>query len=353
MADYSSSSAEVRRCMVVHRRTSTRGATRGLTLVELMVAIAIGLFMVAVLVTLYVKSSAARIELDRSSRQIENGRFAMEILREDIALAGYYGELSTSEVVSFVAVNPCASTLADMGWSNATESTAPPPVQGPPSGSTDLTFAGCTKASLNQLDGTGFLVVRRVSPDAIAASAVASTAFYLQSNRCLGGATPFAFNKGPAINFGLLGVDCATTAQVRQYESKLYYVSSCGVCSPNDGVPTLKTRELVGDQIVERVVADGIEDLQFEFGLDTDDDGFVESYAKDGTATDWPNVVAIRIHLISRGDTPSPEYLDDKSYDRGALFGAYSVPSDGTQYKRRSYTALALLPNRSGPREAP
>jgi type IV pilus assembly protein PilW len=53
----------------------------GMTLIELMVAIAISLFMVSALIVLYVSSSAARTDLDRSSRQIENGRFATDMMR--------------------------------------------------------------------------------------------------------------------------------------------------------------------------------------------------------------------------------------------------------------------------------
>lgn len=345
-----------------HRGGSAQRRQRGLTLVELMVAIAISLFMIAGLVTLYVNNSSARTELDRNSRQIENGRFAIDMLRDDIALAGYYGEIAPRDVAAFGAASPCTTTAADMGWSTVaapTPSRAPAPVQGPELNNTIPAAWGCT--GISQRAGTGFLVVRRVQPAAIAATAALAGTQYVQSSGCLDAARPFLLASGAgAANFTLTGPDCATVRPIREYLSRLYYVSTCGVCSPSDGVPTLKLRELQGSTIVERTVADGIEDLQFEFGLDTNvvapgvvGDGIVDSIVATVAAADWGNVVAVRVRLISRATSATPGYADDKTYDRGSLFAAYTPGSTETQFKRRAYTALVSLPNVAGPREAP
>jgi type IV pilus assembly protein PilW len=344
------------------RHGGRRHRQRGLTLVELMVSIAISLFMIAGLVTLYVNNSTARTELDRSSRQIENGRFAIDMLRDDIALAGYYGEIAPRDVAAFGVANPCTTTAADMGWStNAapTPSRAPVAVQGPETSNTIPAAWACT--GISQRAGTGFLAVRRVQPVAIAATAALAGTQYVQSSGCLDGTRPFVLASGAgAANFPLTGPDCATVRPVREYLSRLYYISTCGVCSPSDGVPTLKVRELQGSAIVERTVADGIEDLQFEFGIDDNvvapgvvGDGIVERFVALGTAAEWPNVVAVRVRLISRATTATPGHVDDKTYDRGALFAAYTPASGEVQFKRRAYTALVGLPNIAGPREAP
>jgi type IV pilus assembly protein PilW len=70
----------------------------GLSLVELMIAIAIGLVIMAALTTLFAHSSRTREELERNSRQIENGRFALELVSSDLRLAGFYGELDVRSV---------------------------------------------------------------------------------------------------------------------------------------------------------------------------------------------------------------------------------------------------------------
>jgi type IV pilus assembly protein PilW len=111
-------------------------------------------------------------------------------------------------------------------------------------------------------------------------------------------------------------------------------------------------RELVGSNVVETVVADGIEDLQLEFGRDTNGDSVVDDFVTFGAAADWRNVVAVRLWVISRSTTTSPGYSDDKTYVRGA-FGNYVPATADAAFKRRLYTSLVQMPNVAGPREAP
>ena len=62
----------------------------GFSLVELLVSLAIGLLIVSGLTVLFVNSSQSGSELDKSVRQIESGRYAMEVMSDDIRLAGFY-----------------------------------------------------------------------------------------------------------------------------------------------------------------------------------------------------------------------------------------------------------------------
>ena len=59
---------------------------KGFSLVELMVSLAIGLVLVAGLATLFADSSRTGAEIDKSMRQIENGRYAVDLLSETLAL---------------------------------------------------------------------------------------------------------------------------------------------------------------------------------------------------------------------------------------------------------------------------
>ena len=68
-----------------------RHRNRGFTLVELMVAITLGLFLMIGLISLIVSTVSSRSELDKSARQIENGRYALQLLSEDIQAAGFIG----------------------------------------------------------------------------------------------------------------------------------------------------------------------------------------------------------------------------------------------------------------------
>ena len=73
------------------RRESAR--QRGLSLVELMVSLAIGLVIVAAASLLFVNSSQARREVDLSAEPIENGRYGLDALSRELSQAGFYGTL--------------------------------------------------------------------------------------------------------------------------------------------------------------------------------------------------------------------------------------------------------------------
>src|SRR5512140_3427838 len=83
---------------------------RGMTLIEWMISITIGLILLAGLGALIAQQSRTQAELDKSSRQIENGRYAMQLLQDDIQLAGYYGEYSAVAGLPVPATlpNPCS-----------------------------------------------------------------------------------------------------------------------------------------------------------------------------------------------------------------------------------------------------
>jgi type IV pilus assembly protein PilW len=67
----------------------TQPKESGLTLVELMVAMTIGLFLVLVIATLFVGAKQTYRVQDNLARVQENGRFAMEMLGRNIRDAGY------------------------------------------------------------------------------------------------------------------------------------------------------------------------------------------------------------------------------------------------------------------------
>ena len=63
---------------------------RGFSLIELMVALTIGLLISMALGTLFLHISRSNDEMAKANSQIENGRFAMQILQDDIVHGGYW-----------------------------------------------------------------------------------------------------------------------------------------------------------------------------------------------------------------------------------------------------------------------
>ena len=79
-------------------QAGSRAANRGLSLVELLVAVAIGTVIVTAMALLFANSSRTRGETERSGRNIENGRYAMELLRGELQHAGYFAEFDPREL---------------------------------------------------------------------------------------------------------------------------------------------------------------------------------------------------------------------------------------------------------------
>lgn len=71
------------------RSTSFKFPSRGLTLIELMVAIALGLILVAVVIQIYIGSRATYNKQEDLSRLQENGRVALEIIGRSARIAGF------------------------------------------------------------------------------------------------------------------------------------------------------------------------------------------------------------------------------------------------------------------------
>jgi type IV pilus assembly protein PilW len=344
-------------------RGTVRGALRrpggmaGLSLVELMIAITLGLIIMAGLATIFANSSRTRAELEKNSRQIENGRFAMEILTSDLRLAGFYGELDTRSVAAPAAlVDPCSLLPTD--WALAFQLH----VQGYDNG-VGMPPA-CAPANVRP--GTDVLVVRRVAAceaGVAGCPAAQNGAPYLQVTKCSTeqAGTPYVFGLQGTAVYNLHLRDCATVAGIRQYFVHIYYISD------NNGagvaIPTLKRRDFTGAGYVDTPLVEGIQALNIEYGVDVDGDGLPDAYTADPTTyvcagctavSNWMNVMTARIYLLSRNIDPSVNFIDTKTYTLGLdAAGAPVTVTPGDNYHRHVYTGLVRIANPAQHRETP
>src|ERR1700751_5162579 len=70
----------------------------GYTLVELMISITIGLMVLGALVPRFAGNSRERAEVERANEQTENGRYALQLLSEDLRDAGYLASFNPGTV---------------------------------------------------------------------------------------------------------------------------------------------------------------------------------------------------------------------------------------------------------------
>jgi type IV pilus assembly protein PilW len=339
----------------------TDSCARGYTLVEMMVSITIGLIVLAALATLFAGNSRQRGEIERANEQTENGRYALQLLSEDLRDAGYLASFNPGTVtgpnpqltIPTALPNACAT---DVPTINSAMSLA---VQGYDNGAN---VPGCLA---DVRAATDILVVRRASTCAVGSAgcdAQVAGDVYLQASGCT---TEFSAGTYYALDTNVLALnlhqkDCVAAAQLYQYRTHIYFVANDD--KPGDGIPTLKRAELGAGTFNIVPLVEGIENLQLEYGLDsnvpttgspavyTADPNTYNGCAPATCVSNWRNTVAVQINLLARNQTPTQGYSDTKTYNLGltAAGGANLVGPFNDNYKRHTYSTVARLYNPAG-----
>lgn len=397
--------------------TSTRPSrSRGFSLMELMMSLALGLIVMLGLVTSFVSATKARKSVQQEAEQVENGRVALEILYNDAKLAGFYNSYYLLPTVVGVPTvpaslpDPCAlpSTINTANLNVGTDNLKDPMAlhvqtyaAASATSKVDMSGTACAAwmPAANMVAGSDVLVVRRASTYKIpfvttGASEVRANYPYLQT-----GAFASEIQKGVSgiTNMTDLKADgsvVATTLQIRdavgakvageiyRYMTNIYFVAPCstgsgtnGVCaSGDDAIPTLKRLELgvnaagnnVGFQIFPMV--EGIQAVAFDSGIDNSPtvanattgligDGQPDSFARSGLSIlDRANTAALNIFVLARNIGQQKDFTDQKTYQmsESVLTGAtYALGPFNDNYRRHVYTARATIENISQRRENP
>lgn len=323
---------------------------RGFSLVELMVALAIGLILVAGLLTLVIGNLQGYGELSKSGHQMENGRFASQLLRDDLAHAGFAGAWSKAAAPA-TPPNPCSLVESDLreslglpvyGW-HASSSAATPPAAW-----------NCLPSAVKP--GTDVLVINRVATKTANPAALSAARYYLQ-------ASPIAFlfgKTGSGTTFNLT-YGAGLAAPIHPLVKHIYFISNCSVCDGGgDGVPTLKRLEYTdaGNWTTPAIaLVEGVEQLQLDYGIDDNLDGTVNRFVFDPSSAEWGKVVAVRFNLLARNLEATAGWTDKKKYVLGSEVSASGVASDNVlgpfndRFKRHVYAMTVRLVNPAGRKE--
>lgn len=331
----------------------SRQTQRGLSLIELMVAIAIGLLILAALSTLFISQTNIRNELDKSNRMIDNGRYALELLSENIRLAGFYDNYAPSGAATLVPT-PCTLTAIINATSNINVLLHHVQGYNAAAASSAIASPPCGLTSLK--NGSDILVLRRTSTSSILATAAVAGSAYFQVSNCANDPSPsYKLALGSAGFTTLRKRNCITPSDLRLFVEQTYFVSPNNTAG--DGIPTLKRIELdpTGAYVTTPLV-EGIEYMQVEYGRDIDSvdtipDGVANNYTDAPAAADWPNIVSIKAYIIARNIETTTNYTDTKTYSLG-LAGTYT-PASADHYKRHAYTQVIRLVNPSSRKETP
>lgn len=372
-------------------RTSSPQRQRAFTLIELMVAMAIGLLLLTALLAVFVNVSRSNRELSRTNLLIENGRFAVQLLQNDLIHAGFWGELDFIGAEDIPPAVPAPTGIpgactAVAGWTAEYKANLMSiPVQGFPDG-TGLSTCGVT----NVLGTSDVLLVRHANTclrGAANCDEGTDTGPHIQVSTCRSETDPdpspylmepVGDGAPSTTTFLLRGKACpalplaALSAPLRKVITHIYYLAN------SNGQPTLMRIAMEnGAYTSPQPFIEGIEQFRVEFGIDENGknglaisatnpgDGSADRFittdqldAADATgacndATSrcflLANTVAVKVHVLARNLEPTPGYTDNKTY----RLGVAEVGAANDNFKRHVFSSTIRLVNPSGRRETP
>jgi type IV pilus assembly protein PilW len=329
---------------MLHRQT-------GLTLVEIMVALAIGSFLIIGAVQIYNQSRQAFVVNESIARVQETAQFAMDTIESDLRMASNWGRNSRALAVEGRSLvgddNPTGLTVpldnaVSCGTTWAFDLARP--IDGDDNG-----YGLDCVAQGGSVGNSDVITVRRVS---VNPAPLDGARIQVQSTRVQGeifddGAVPAAFL--PVTNHPITGAPSSSTHNLMVSS---YYVSPTSNLIP--GVPTLRRKTLAtqggAPVIIDQEVAPGVENIQLQLGIDVDDDNTVDRYVHPGDEIYNPaasgyvpgaRVITARVWLVVRGVTTEFGLVDNRDYQPGnANIGQVS---DG--FRRLQISKTILLRN--------
>ena len=98
------------------------------------------------------------------------------------------------------------------------------------------------------------------------------------------------------------------------------------------------------DTVPADCLAEGVEQIHVEFGIDTDNDGVANQYLSDITAAQADTTVSARVFMLVRSSLDL-DYTNDKTYNLGHLA---AIGPFNDNYYRRVYSTTVALRNPRG-----
>jgi len=324
----------------------------GISLVEILVSLVISLFLLGGIVQVYSGNKATFKFTGALAELQENGRFALEMMTQDLRLAGTWGCVAfdasetdniNSELTTMVNYDPLLHDFAGQ-----------PPVEGDNNnglnGSDSLTIRGgkpgqsnvtgpfapvatpeVTIAGEARIGGNDIVLVARCGANDLLidedADIMRVTASFYDSNT----------DKTRLSLAGNKTQRYENDSSVIEMQTVTYSIQNSDL---NTNEPTLVRTEF--DNQPEQLI-EGVEDMQVLYGVDEDGDGFPNRYREAQDVVDFNTVVAVRIMLLLRS-------FDDRVTEDPQTYTFNGSPpiTPNDRRIRQVFTTTIALRNRVG-----
>lgn len=339
-----------------HANIKRNRAQQGLTLIELMVGLTIGVVLLSGIVQIFGSSRQSYKMSEALTYLQEGGRFAIELITKDLRRTGFWGAngqvmldtvnpniQGTTGFIPVTSANYDKCSSADTSWARLIEQRVFA-IDDSRGG-----YAGCIPST-----GAGgyirgdVLAMRYANPTP--ATAFDANRLYVRSTiksgwLFAGSAEGNASNTIPATD--------NLPTETRQLIANAYYIGDSGNTCNGDKIPALYRISLDASSRPEiQKIFEGVEQLQVQVGWDSDGDRIADRYDDaDKVADEVPwtwdglfpftnKIVSARVWVLVRQECADPHYSNDKTY----LMGDQKyIPADN--FRRQLYTTTIRFRN--------
>jgi len=300
-----------------------RNSSRGFSLVEMMVAIVIGLILLAGVSSVMVSTKRTYNTQDSLGRLQENARIAMVILERALRNAGYIGcNINPNNITNVIdqTTDPYSLNLDNLlegsesgsSWypsgatlANTLKDGSGNPVT--PRTGTDLVYirsaepAGTLTLQDKMNKQSASLKVN--SPSGITDGEIlilsdcsSTDIFQATGVNVSGGFDNIIHNTGSTVPGNIMLDGGAKLSKLMSFQSSIFYIGT-----GKSGEPALFRRRIASDgSFTTEELVEGIENLQVLYGEDTNSDRVADIYRKADAVANWGNVVTVRFGIIAR-----------------------------------------------------
>jgi len=337
----------------------------GFGLVELLIALGLGLLLTTAVMQVTLGSQRSQHLLDSAARLQESGRLAMNFLKKDIRTAGYMGCPNLQRIpLNVIAETPPADlsfTSANVlkGFDNVVDDSTNTYAAVPGTDVVVLQRAALPAARLTgnvnpnnaniQVDGNPaglgrddfVFITDCVNADLFKANTVSS-------NNGNGNSGITIVHSRGSNNSNNLSKIYGADAEVMGFQSLAYFIrDTTRTTAGGSAIHSLYVKARTfgsGAAPVATELIEGVENMQLTYGVDTDADRSIDAYKVAADVTDWSAVLSVRIELLMQSLEDNVVAASGSFGQNNLQFNGAAVPQDDRL--RQVYHSVVAIRNR-------
>ena len=297
----------------------------GFSLVELMVAMVVGLIILSGVFAMHLATRDAQKVNEMQMDMVADARFAIEMISYDLRHAGMWGGTNVKEFIKCRAGDTSCDVPAQAGndceggewYADLSQPVFASDNDNPYSGA-----EGCIGADEAYVVGTDVLVIHYA--DSNVPGELRDNQVYIRANFVNG--EIFIGDAVPTLDF----YEASPFTENHELYAYAYYISDYTDVA-GDGIPSLRRAALVnGPEVQNQLLVSGVAFMQVQFGEDVSgDDEIVNRYVNPADVTDWNKIYSAKIWLVMQSDEIQEGFDTSKSFDIAGVsvdFGGVDKP---------------------------